>query len=58
MWFEFKYTNGETLEKFFNNVIDLNWFVHNEGDHLLDYIPIAKDLKEPKDLKELCLGSL
>lgn len=40
------YTNGWVIKKEFPNKEALEWFVHNEGDHLLDY-KIRKN--KPKD---------
>lgn len=34
--YEFRYTDDYRVIRTFNTVEDMQWFAHNEGDHLLD----------------------
>lgn len=35
--YKFRYTDGSLLEKEFNSIEEVDWFVFNEGDHLQAY---------------------
>lgn len=34
--YSFKYTTGNVVVRTFKNKEDMEWFAHNEGDHLLE----------------------